>query len=412
MRCALGPIEIGEAEEACVPRGTPFHSRTSALCESYGWRNWSGYLVASSYELVPEMEYHAVRNSAAVIDVSPLYKYTIRGEDAFRLVNRVVTRDLAKCAAGQIVYTPWCDDAGKAVDDGTVWNLGDGAYRLTSAEPNLKWLEDSGMGLDAEVEDVSEDIAALALQGPTSRAILKDLLGGSIEKLRYYRFMQGRIDGISATVSRTGYTGDLGFEIWIPADRAEPLWDAVMAAGKPHGITPAGMLALDMARIEAGLLLAEVDYVPSRRAVIEAQRYSPFEMSLDWTVALSKGPFTGRPALVEEARRGPPRRIVGLQVDWAVAARLYEERGLPPEPPRVAWRSNVPVYYGVRQVGRATSGCWSPTLKRYIVLATIASPYAALGTALEMEVTVEGERKRAPVTVVPKPFYDPPRKKA
>lgn len=395
-----------------MPRGTPFHSRTSALCESYNWRNWSGYVVASSYELVPEMEYHAIRNSAALIDVSPLYKYHITGKDALRLLNKVVTRDAAKCAPKQIMYTPWCDEAGKTVDDGTLWNLGDGSYRMTSAEPNLKWLEDSGMNLDVNVEDVSEDIAVVALQGPTSRAILKDLVGDSMDKLRFYRFMKSRLDGLSVTISRTGYTGDLGYEIWVSAEKAEALWDALVKAGKAYGITPAGMLALDISRIEAGFILAEVDYIPSRKAVIDSQRYSPFELSLDWTVAIDKGPFNGRQALLEEVRRGTSRRIVGLEVDWQVAARFYEEKGLPPEPPHLAWRSNIPVYSGLRQVGRATSGCWSPTLKRYVVLATVDSAYAPLGTVLEMEITVEGERKRAPVTVVQKPFYDPPRKKA
>ncbi len=395
-----------------MPRGTPFHSRTSALCESYNWRNWSGYVVASSYELVPEMEYHSIRNSAALIDVSPLFKYHIKGKDALRLLNKVVTRDVSKCAPKQILYTPWCDETGKTVDDGTLWNLGDGEYRMTSAEPNLKWLEDSGMGLGVDIEDVSEEIAVVALQGPTSRDLLRGLVGDSIDKLRFYRFMQGRLDGMSVTVSRTGYTGDLGYEVWVSTGKAVALWDALMKAGKGFGITPAGMLALDISRIEAGFILAEVDYVPSRKALIDAQRYSPFELSLDWTVALDKGPFNGRRALLEETRRGTPRRIVGLEVDWGAASRFFEEKGLPAEPPHLAWRSNIPVYSGMRQIGRATSGTWSPTLKRYIVLATVAASYALPGTVLEMEITVEGERKRAPVTVVPKPFYDPPRKKA
>jgi len=395
-----------------MPRGTPFHSRTSALCESYAWRNWSGYVCASSYQLVPEMEYHAIRSSAALIDVSPLFKYRITGKDAARLVNRVVTRDARACKPGQILYTPWCDDRGKTVDDGTVWNLGDGAWRMTSAESNFRWLEESASGMDAEVEDVSEDIATVALQGPLSKAILQDACDGAVEKLKFYRFTQTKIDGVPVTVSRTGYTGDLGYEIWAEADKAEKLWDALMEHGKGYGITPTGLLALDLSRIEAGFVLAEVDYMPSRKAVIDSQSYSPFELSLDWTVHLDKGAFTGRQALREELRLGVPRRIVGLEVDWGVVERYFQERGLPPEPPHLPWRSKIPLYVGLRQVGLGTSGVWSPLLKRYIVIGTVESSYARIGSVVEIEVTVEGERKRAPATVVKRPFFDPPRKKA
>ncbi len=394
-----------------MPRGTPFHSRTSALCESYAWRNWSGYICASSYQLVPEMEYHAIRNSAALIDVSPLFKYRITGPDAARIVNRVVTRDARGCMPGQILYTPWCDDRGKAVDDGTVWNLADGTWRLTSAESNVGWLEESASGLDVEIEDVSEDIATLALQGPLSKAILQDACDGAVDRLRFYRFTSTKLDGVPVTVSRTGYTGDLGYEIWTDAGKAEKLWDALVEHGKDYGLTPAGLLALDISRIEAGFILAEVDYIPARKALIDSQSYSPFELSLDWTVNLEKGPFTGRKALQEELRRGVPRRIVGLEIDWDAVEKYYQKMGLPPEPPHLAWRSKIPVYAGLRQIGLATSGVWSPLLKRYIVLATVESPHAQIGSVVEMEVTVEGERKRAPAVVVKRPFFDPARKK-
>ena len=392
-------------------RKTPFHSRTSALCESYNWRNWAGYVVPSSYQLVPELEYHAIRNAAALIDVSPLYKYDIQGRDAARLVSKLVTRNTAKCTVGQIMYTPWCDDAGKTIDDGTVWNLGNGAYRITSADANLRWFEDNAIGMDANVRDVSEDLGALALQGPTSRAILADAADGAVGGLRYFRFTQGRLDGIPVTVSRTGYTGDLGYEVWVDRSDAERAWDALVERGTAHGMTPAGNLALDIARIEAGFILSEVDYVPARKAMIDAQRYSPLELALDWTVSFDKGPFVGRRALAEEAQHGPPRRIVGLEIDWPSVERLYDAAGLPPQPPHLAWRSSIPVYSGARTAGRATSGCWSPALKKYIVLATVASQFAPVGTRLEMEITIEGERKRAPATVVRKPFFDPPRKR-
>ncbi len=395
-----------------MPQGTPFHARTAALCESHAWRNWSGFLCASAYQLVPEMEYHAIRGAAGLIDVSPLFKYRISGQDALRLVNKVITRDATKCRPGQILYTPWCDDAGLTVDDGTVWNLGERGWDMTSAESNLAWLEDSAHGMDVDIVDDSERIAALALQGPLSRAILATAVGGELERLRYYRFVQTQLNGIPVTVSRTGYTGDLGYEVWTPREHALTLWDALMARGKDHRITPAGLIALDMARIEAGLILAEVDYMPSRRAMIPSQGYSPFELGLDWAVDLRKESFTGRLALREEQRRGVRRRIVGLEVDWATVEAYYRERGLPPEPPHLPWRSKIPVYGGLRQIGRATSGVWSPLLKKYLVLATVESAFAHPGTVVEMEVTVEDERRRAPATVVQKPFFDPPRKKA
>ena len=358
------------------------------------------------------MEYYAIRHSAGVLDVSPLYKYLIEGKDAAHLVNHVVTRDVSKLAKGQIYYTPWCDERGKTVDDGTLWNFGDGSFRMTSAEPNLKWLQDAGMGLDVTVTDVSEEIGALALQGPSSRAILLDGADGAVQKMKYFRFVKTKFDGIPVHISRTGYTGDLGYEIWVERERAEALWDALMTKGAGYDITPAGMLALDVARIEAGLILAEVEYMPARKATIDAQRYSPFELSLDWTVALGKGPFIGRKALIEEKRRGPARRTVGLVIDWRTIERFYWDMGLPPQPPAEPWREKVPIFSGYRQVGWATSGCWSPLLKKYLAIATVAAPYAQIGTRVEIEVAVEWQRHRAPATVVERPFFEPDRKKA
>ncbi|HYM39943.1 MAG TPA: aminomethyltransferase family protein, partial [Thermoplasmata archaeon] len=341
-----------------------------------------------------------------------LFKYRVTGKDAFRLVNQLITRDASKCRPGQIMYTPWCDDSGHTVDDGTVWNLGSGGWDLTSAESNVGWLEECAYGMDVDIVDDSERIAALAIQGPMSRAILSSVGDGVVEKLRYYRFAQTQLEGIPVTVSRTGYTGDLGYEVWTPEPYALRLWDTLMAHGKGYGLTPAGLVALDMARIEAGLILAEVDYVPARTAIIDSQRYTPYELGLDWAVDLRKPSFTGRTALVEQHRRGVPRRIVGMEVDWGTMERYYAELGLPPEPPRVPWRAKVPVYAGLRQIGHATSGVWSPLLKKYLVLATVEASYALPGSAVEIEVSVEDERRRAPATAVKRPFFDPPRKRA
>src|SRR5688500_4686213 len=390
---------------------TPFHTRTAALSEGQSWRRWAGHVVASSYDLLHDREYAAIRNSAALIDVSPLYKYRIEGPDATRFLDRVVTRHVAQATIGQELYTPWCDSAGKVIDDGTISCLGENRYRMTSADPNLRWLRQNALGLDVTIEDVSESLAALSLQGPLAREILA-AAGCDVGGLRYFHVASGAIGGIPVDVSRTGYTGDLGFEIWVPAEHAVPVWDALMAAGSTYGIVPAGILALDVARVEAGLLLIEVDYVSSHHALIEDQKSTPFELGLGWTVKLDKGPFVGRAALTAEQRRGPAWQFVGLEIDWVSLARLYAERGLAPRLPTVAWRVSVPVYSGGRQAGYATSGCWSPILKRYVALAHVESAFAAPGTALGMEVTVEHRRKRADATVVKTPFFNPERKRA
>lgn len=389
---------------------TPFHERTAALCASHAWRRWAGYLVASSYELSHEREYHAIRAAAALFDVSPLYKYLIKGKDAARLLDRVVTRNVLRSQVGQVLYTPWCDAAGKVIDDGTVARLAEDTFRMTAAEPNLRWLEANGLGLAASVEDVSEAIAALSLQGPQSLPILKAL--GEIPELKYFRLAPASLRGISVTLSRTGYTGDLGFEIWVPRDNALALWDALIEAGAPYGIQPAGMLALDVARIEAGLMLIDVDYVPANKALIEAQKSSPYELDLAWAVSLDKEQFVGRQALAGEKERGPEWQFTGVEIGWEGLERLHADVGLATRLPATAWRASVPIYSGVEQVGYATSGGWSPLLKKYITLAHLRAPWARPGTQLDIEVTVEHRRKRALARVVKKPFFDPERKRA
>lgn len=392
-------------------RGTPFHPRTSALCQPQNWRRWSGYVVAGSYELLHEREYWAIRNSAALLDVSPLFKYLISGPDATRLVNRVVTRDVGKCAVGQVMYTPWCDGAGKVIDDGTVSRLDEQVFRLTSADPNIRWFRENAAGLNVKIEDVSDSTAALALQGPKSRTILKQVSDGDFDRLKYFRLLHTKIRDVPVTISRTGYTGDLGYEIWMDAARALPVWDALMEAGEPHGITPTGILALDVARVEAGLLLIEVDYTSSKKALIEEQKSSPFELNLSWTVNLDKANFVGRRALVAEKERSPEWQFVGLEVDWESLERLHNEVGLPPQLPTITSRSSVPVFSGGRQVGYASSSCWSPLLKKFIALAHVEAAHARPGTLVFVEVTVEHKRKWAAARVAKTPFFDPERKR-
>lgn len=393
-------------------KGTPFHERTAALCVSYAWRRWSGYAVASSYELSHEREYHTIRTAAALLDVSPLYKYLVRGRDAARLLDRIVPRDVMRLAVGQVYYTPWCDGRGKVLDDGTVARLGEDVFRMTSADPSLRWLQDNATGLDVAIEDYSETIGALALQGPTSRAILERACNQGLAELKYFRLTDARLRGVPVSISRTGYTGDLGYEIWMDASQALKVWDALMEIGGAYGIQATGMLALDVARIEAGLMLLDVDYVSARKALIDNQLSSPYELDLGWAVNLDKDQYIGKAALAAEKARGPAWQFVGIEVDWDSFERLFAAVRLAPRVPLAAWRTSTPIYAAGKQVGYATSGTWSPLLKKYIALAHLEAPHAAPGTSLEMEVTVEHHRQRAAVRVAKKPFFDPERKRA
>ena len=392
--------------------GTPFHQRTSPLNRKMQWREWSGYFAAGVYADAHDIEYNAIREAAALIDVSPLYKYLVSGPDALRLVDRVVTRDATKLTVGGVLYTPWCDEHGKVVDDGTIHRLDERLYRWTAADPQLRWLRQNSAGLDVTITEESEATAALALQGPLSRDVLEAATGESFGDLRYFRRRTAKIGAIAIDVSRTGYTGDLGYELWIPTEGAVAVWDAVMAAGKAYGIRPAGILALDVVRLEAGLILLEVDYTSSRHAMNPAQNYSPGEIGLGRLVSFEKGDFVGRLALEREAKAGgPARRMVGLQLDWYDIEALYDAQGLPPGLSPTVDRAPVPVFAGGRQVGRATSRGWSPILKQALALASVPPQYEAVGSSLAVEWTVEGRRGRVGATVVELPFLDLPRKR-
>ena len=391
---------------------TPFHPRTSALVRAQTWRRWAGYQMASGYDPHPDREYAAVRSSAALFDVSPLHKYVITGRDASRLLDRMITRDVTKLKPGQVYYTPWCDAAGKVVDDGTLSRLDETTYRLTSADSSVRWLHMNAAGMDVSIDDVSQKVATLALQGPLSREILASICSQDLATLKYFRVTRTTLRDIPVAISRTGYTGDLGYEIWVDAGRALPLWDALVEAGTPYGITPAGVWALDIARIEAGLIMLDVDYYSSHHALIEVRKSSPFEINLGWAVGATKGPFNGRRALAAERARGAAWGFVGLAIDWSSFERLFAAHHLPPQISNVPWRVSVPIYVGGEQVGYATSGCWSPLLKQPLALAHVKRPHFAAGTKVEIEVTVEHQRKRAEATVQCLPFFDPERKKA
>ena len=396
-----------------MPVGTAFHERTLALCESLNFKEWSGYYTASVYEMTHDHEYNAIRSTAALIDITPLFKYRVTGNDATKLVNRVIARDINKVAIDQVIYCCWCDPQGKVIDDGTVTRLGENDYRWTAADPSLRWFRQNALGLDVQIEDISEKVAALALQGPTSGKLLHTVADADIATLKYFRVTHGKIAGVPVDISRTGYTGDLGYEIWVNWNDAVKVFDELMNKGKPFDIHPAGMVALDIARIEAGLILIEVDYISSKRALIEDQKYSPGEIGLSKLVDLKKESFVGREALALEAKKGGPRRrLVGLEINWSEVEALYEKIGMAPQVPGTASRVAVPVYRGGRQVGKATSTTWSPTLKRMIALATINRESAKVGQMLSMELTVEASRKTVSAKIVPLPFFNPPRKTA
>jgi aminomethyltransferase len=376
------------------------------------YREWSGYYTVSVYEVHHEHEYNAIRNAAALIDITPLYKYLITGRDATKLVNRIITRDINKVAKGQVIYCCWCDEQGKVVDDGTITRLDENRYRWTAAEPNLRWFHQNGLNMDVQIEDISESTAALALQGPTSARLLKTVAEAEITNLKYFRMTSGKIAGVPVDISRTGYTGDLGYEIWVNWNDAVKVWDAIALAGRQFDLQPTGMLALDVARVEAGLLLLDVDYTSSRKALIPSQKYSPYELGFGKMVHLQKENFIGRSALVKDEKQGVERQLVGLELDWLEIEALYEKLGLTPAAPSQASRVHVPVYSGNRQVGKATSTTWSPVLKKMIALASVETAYSQPGSKLQFEVTIEAVREKALATVVKLPFFNPGRKTA
>jgi aminomethyltransferase len=298
------------------------------------------------------------------------------------------------------------------IDDGTVSRLEESTFRLTAAEPNLRWLIMNAVDMDVTITEVTDDVAALSFQGPNSRKVLNIVARDSVDELKYFRLMKNKLCGKDVTISRTGYTGDLGYEIWMDAQDALLIWDALMEAGADYGILPVGILAMDMARVEAGLFMLDVDYTSTTHAWIEPQKSSPFELGLDWTVALDKpGYFVGRRALEREKREGSSWKLMGLEVDWVGMERIFKDVGLPPQIPGMAVRGSLPIMVGNVQVGYASTSSWSPLLKKYIALAHLQKPYYEVGMEVRMEITVEHHRQHAPAKVVKLPFYEPEWKK-
>jgi aminomethyltransferase len=395
-----------------MPIPTPFHERTQSLCTSFRWKDWSGYCAVCSYDTSHEREYFAFRETAGLLDVTPLYKYEVSGPDAGALLGRMMVRDVSKLKVGRVGYTCWCDDDGKVIDDGTVSRLGESHFRVTAADPTLHWLDAVGHGFDVTIEDSSTRLAALALQGPTSRAILRDAGASQVDALKFFGVTRSEIRGIPVWISRTGYTGDLGYEVWVERGEALAVWDTLMAAGGAHGIEPVGLDALDMVRIEAGFILLGVDYFSSHKVVLESRKSTPLELGFGWMVDLERGNFIGRDAIAAEMKRGPAWHLVGFEVSWEELEALYASFNLPPSLPATARRDALPVYGDDgRQVGQATSHTWSPILKKYLAIGSVRPGSEAKGTKLQIEHTVEYERRKVTATVAPLPFYDPERKK-
>ena len=376
------------------------------------WKDWAGYFAVCAFDTYAEREYFAFRNGAGMIDVTPLFKYEIHGPDAAAFLSRVMVKNIVKLKIGQVAYCCWCDHMGKLLDDGTVWRLNENQFRVTAAEPSLAWFHQNARGFDVTMKESTDEIAALSIQGPTSRDILKQVSDADLDALKFFRLTKATIDGFDATITRTGYTCDLGYEIWVSNENAVPLWDALTAAGKAYGLEPAGLDALDVCRVEAGFIMNGVDYYSANHCMIESRKSTPYETGLGWTVDLDRDPFIGQAALRAEKAGGAVRRFVGLEIDWDEVQELYARHDLPPEICTSAWRSPVPVYAtSGSQIGQATSGSWSPLLKKNLALATVDAPHGRVGEELKIEVTVEYVRHKVKATVTKKPFFDPPRKR-
>ncbi len=395
-----------------MPLPTPFHPRTFALCESYAWKTWSGYYAAKHFDESPEREYNAIRQGAALLDVTPLFKYDVQGPDAAVFLDYVMARKVSKLKPGRVTYGCWCDDEGKVLDDGTCWRLAPDRFRLTSASPSWFWLVRHARGFRVEVRDDTDRLASLALQGPTSRAVLRAVCDANLDALKFFGFTETTfVGGFRGAISRTGYTGDLGYELWVENAHALALWDLLVARGSDHGLWPIGLDALDIARIEAGFVLQGCDYTSAFDTVLASQKTSPYEIGLGWTVDLDREPFIGQCALQAEVRDGSAWAFVGLVIDWDALEAAFDRHHLPPSLPTAAWRQRIPLYQGSRQVGYASSGAWSPTLKRNLALASVRPLVAPEGTVVDIEILVDWERARIPAVVTKLPFFDPPRKR-
>ena len=397
-------------------RTTPFHERTSALNETHLWSHWSGHLAADRYQMSDKFEYFAVRNAAGLFDSSPLYKYRITGRDAEAFLAGVLARDIRSCPAGQAQYTCWLDDRGFVIEDGVILHTRPNEYLLTSAEPNFAYFADRIGRMDVQIEEVSHDVGTLALQGPRSRDLLARLVP-QMEKIPYFGVATGEIGGAPVTVSRTGYSGDLGYEVWIDAPDALHVWDTLWDSFDGHGVLPFGLAALYMLRIEAGLLLLDADFDSSRYAWNDAHRSTPIELGWSWMFKDLKSDdraFIGRKALEREIADKTSRwRMSGLIVDWRDYDRVYNDAGLIPPKDHAPIQEDWMVYDDdYQRVGYATSFMYSPMLQRHIAIARVRPDLAKAGTKVNLEFTVDHHYEQVAAHVARLPLYNPERKTA
>ncbi len=394
---------------------TPFHPRVQAANETGLWSHWAGYLVAEKYQMAEKFEYFAIRNAVGVFDTSPLYKYRITGADAEKFLSGVLARNIQKCLPGQAHYTIWCDDNGYVVEDGVILRLAGDEFLLTSADPNLAYFRNLiGYGR-VEIEEVTDNICALAVQGPRSRQVLSSL-APDMEGIRYFHLVDTKIGNAPVTISRTGFTGDLGYEVWADASDALSVWDDIMDAGHGHGILPFGQIALLMARIEAGLLLLKADFESSRYAWNDEHRSTPIELGLGWMLRDLEDDrsFIGRNAIRRELNEQTSRwKLVGLVVDWHDYDKMYNNAGLVPPKDHVPITEEFMLYDAdYQRVGYATSFMYSPVLQKHIAIARVKPGLAKPGTRVDLEVTVNHRYERVGAEVARLPLYNPPRKTA
>jgi len=398
-----------------MPIPTPFHERTSAHNHSLSWKDWAGYFAANAYNVVNDFEYYAFRHSAGLVDITPLFKYKVTGKDAAQFLSRIIVKDIRKLKPNQGTYCCWCDDNGMVIDDGTVMYWGENEYFVTSADPSFSWFSRFVRKMDVHIEDITDSMCGLALQGPTSRDILKLMCEADLDTLKFFWTTPAKGHGFDMRISRTGYTGDLGYEIWVQNEDALKLFDAIWEAGQNYNIRMSGIAAMDIARIEAGLVMNGVDYHSSLHALVPAQMSSPYELGLGWTVNLEREPFMGQHALMKEKKNGSRWATVGLDINWPDLEALFSKHGLPPKVEHGAWRKSIPVYAEgskTKQIGYATSGTWSPLLKKNIALTTIEAAYSKPGTEVNFEVTVEHHRHVVRAVVDKAQFYNPERKRS
>ena len=379
---------------------SPFFEASRPWITTDAFVGWAGYSTPNVYSST-EQEYFAIRNTCAVFDLTPMIKYQINGPDAEAYLNRVVTYDLRKLKPGRVIYTVWCNDQGHVIDDGTVFRFGPQEFRLCSAERQLDWFLDCAIGYDVQIREVTSDIAALAIQGPTSFSTLRKMGLQGLETLTAMGISHHTFEGHPLMISRTGFTGDLGYEAWIAPEAAPLFWNRLMEAGADRGILPIGYEALEMARIEAGFILPDVDFISCNHTVRLGRESSPWELNLDWTVALDKGHFNGRRALLAEKARGVRRKLVGLELDGnkpAHGSLIYLDED------------------NNKQIGEITAALWSPTCKRNIAIAKIDAPHydshARFWVDLYLHRELQWERRNVRSWIVERPFYLPARRRA